>query len=209
MRVVLKISWIISVCVLIPALLWFLIGTTAFFQRGVDLVGTVIFTFMWAPALLLTITLIVWLKKGWMPQNLYMQIGLAIAAILVSVLLARQLFQRTDTVGWLTERVIPNDHPQVTTDGKYEYELEVINPFQGNSSARLCVKDLLTNEEWKIPVEISTKGVGALSSDLFPWVELQLLDEDNCYLLVTTRHLKEPTEKYEIDMEARTSRRIE
>jgi len=226
MTLVIKVIWVTAIVVTSISMIWYLLGSTAGFQRGIDLVMTTIYIAIWVPALIFTAASIVLLKKGWQPSNIYAQIFLAIALIAISVFFYFNLFcavhARGYTVGWLTESV-RSDYTQITSDGKYEYRLEIINAFQRNSTARLYVKDMFVGEEMTIPVSANTKNIGVIMGgvgsrtpepEVLPvWSELTPSETVSVYILATTEHFermsKNPTEIFNIDMEARTSYRIE
>ena len=218
MQIALKSIWITAIVVISLSLMWFLLGSTAFFQRNIDIVTTFIFTYVWVPALLLIGVSILCLKKGWVPSNIFIQIGLAIGIITLSVIFSSTLFRYVNTSGWLKESVTA-DYTQTTPDGKYEYKLELINLFQKNSCSRLSVKDISTGNEMTIPVDIRAEEIRAIiapdSTRTVPhipswvWAEMTRSGAETVYILTTTEHLKDTIEKFEIDMEAKTAKKIE
>ena len=105
MKNILNKIWIAAVIAVSLSLLWFLFGSTAFFNRWIDVVETFIYIFVWTPALLFVIISIVLLKKGWIPRNIIIQICMAIAIIILSVIFTKTLFSSADGKGWLTEYV--------------------------------------------------------------------------------------------------------
>ncbi len=53
----------------VSSFMWFLLGSTAYFQRGMDIIGT---TFLWGagiPGLLFSILFIILLIKRWAPTS--------------------------------------------------------------------------------------------------------------------------------------------
>ena len=223
MQIAIKAIWITATVAVSLAMTWFLLGSTAVFQRQIDLIETAIYVFVWTPALIFIGLSVFLIKKGWTPNNIFIQIGLLMGIIILSVIVTTTLFRYTNTGGWLTEIVTKNWHSSVplqkTEDGKYEYQIELINHFQRNGRARLYVRDISTGEDFVISVGIRTREIGALSVEYRPiseesrllsaWSKLTLSDTENVYILTTTERLKYDIEAFEIDMEARTSRRIE
>jgi len=67
---------------------------------------------------------------------------------------------RTEPIG----DFIHSDTLRPTDDGLFEYRLDLINLFQRNARARLFVRDLTTGEEMYIPLRISVRGVGVIST---------------------------------------------
>ena len=97
---------------------------------------------------------------------------------------------------------------QTTADERYEYQIDILNCFQFNSYARLRVRDISTNEEFMIFLDINIQemivftGGGANSQ----WSSLTYSEEERCYLLETTTSLDlQRLYMFEIDMNARTS----
>ncbi|MNJ61620.1 hypothetical protein D3C77_574180 [compost metagenome] len=88
---------------------------------------------------------------------------------------------------------------KLTDDGKYEYHLEIINLFQRNSYARLCVKDTSSGNETRIKTEIKTRKIRFLmiNKDMV-WATLDSTDVEGVYYLTTTSDLKIPEERYEV-----------
>lgn len=213
MHMFLKWMWIVAIAVVSLSLVWFLLGSTALFQRDIDLVTTFVFVQVWAPALILTGLSILLLKRGWMPSNIFMQIGLGLAIIILTSIFTGTLFLNVDTKGWLTEKV-RSDDAQITSDGKYEYRLELINLFQRNSYARLCVKDMFTGSGMIIPIDIRIREMNAIiisPDEITHWIQMKPSDIVEIYTLTTTEELgiNRPVEKFEVDMKAKTSQRIE
>lgn len=210
MQIAIKVIWITAIVAVFLSMTWFLLGSTAFFQRGIDLVTTCVFVLVWTPALICIAVSIKLLKKGWMPSSNFAQIGLSLVIIILSIIFSSSLLTNVNTEGFLTERVTKNGILQVTADGKYEYQIELINLFQKNSSARLSVKDILTGEEATIPVDINTRKIKGVVADFLAWTEMTPTNKGNIYILTTTEDLNETDiQVFEIDMETKKSRRIE
>lgn len=138
--------------------------------------------------------------------------GLGLAIIILTSIFTRTLFLNVDPEGWLTENV-RSDDVQTTSDGKYEYRLELINLFQRNSYARLYTKDMFTGSGMIIPINIRTKEMNAIiisPDETTHWVEMKPSDIVEIYTLTTTEELdiNRPVEKFEVDMKAKTSQRI-
>ncbi|MBV6714161.1 hypothetical protein ACFVVQ_22730 [Paenibacillus chitinolyticus] len=206
----LKIIWVVAIVINIVSVNWFLIGATANFQRSLDLIATVTLIFIWIPSIALTVLSIVLLKKGWMPSSSRSYVGF-ILGVIILLLLSVSLFRGVDTQGWLTER-ITSDSLKLTSDKKYEYRIDLINVFQKNSHARLYIKNVSTGEEMNIAVNIQTNkmvSMGIEHGRTNDWVLMERTDISGRYNLYTTKDLRVPSEKFEIDVETGTSRRLE
>ena len=104
---------------------------------------------------------------------------------------------------------------QTTEDEKYEYFLEVINSSQKNSRAQLFIRDVTTKEETRMPLKMKNKRLrfnpASTSSVEDAWSHLKPSDISSSIYILTTfnRRSNNEIETFEIDMEKRTSRRIE
>ena len=217
MTIFIKTVWIIANAVLFLAVIWFLLAATAFFNRGIDLVETVIFIFVWSPALVITVISWRCLKKGWLPKELNSQVLLLAMIITLTIVFSPILFNRGTPYGWLIPHVT-RDWEQITSDGKFEYRMELVNLFQRNSRARLHFKNLATGEEITIPLDIQTRNIHSISismpsqdEETRRWLLLSKMsstDRQNIYILTTTARMRTGIEVFEINIETGTSRRI-
>lgn len=194
-----RVIWALVILVNLSAVMWFILGTTANFQRGIDLVSTVVLVYFGIPSILLIILSIILLFKRWPPSSLWGII--AVSIIIISMLsLSPILFKNVNTSGWLTEN-ITTDTLQKTTDGQYEYQLELINLFQKNSYARLYLKNIPTSEEMRIPLDIPVTKIRGLSEGKVNyWITLEATSKTDAYILYTTSKFPLPIEKYEVDV---------
>lgn len=188
--------------------LWFLLGATAYLQRAMDIIGTTYLLVAGIPGLLFAILFTVLLIKGWIPTSGVHYIGICIGLV-ISIILSAILIYSVNSHGW-TKEEIQSDSLKITVDGKYEYRIELINLFQRNSNARLYLRDVGSDEEKYIPVNIHTSKIVVLGvKDVNQWILLEPTDKPSRYFLSTTKELGITEEKFEIDIAARTSRRIE
>lgn len=208
MQIWLKRMLLIVVFFTIGAFVWFLLGSTAFFQRGMDIIGTGVFLGAALPAIVLAGVFTLMLIKGWAPKSMAQHVVLSVG-LLLCVLLSVALIQSVSTYGWAKEK-IESDSLKVTSDNKYEYRIDLINLFQRNSHARLYLKDLDTEIELYIPVDIQTGEIVSIGvSGVNHWVKLEPTDNKFQYVLYTTKDLgRLPEEKFEIDVLTKTSRRV-
>ncbi|WP_246005890.1 hypothetical protein [Brevibacillus gelatini] len=159
----LKLIWLITIFINSSGVVWFVLGSTANFQRGIDLISTVILLYLGIPSILLIVVSIFLLLKKWSPTKWWESIGIFII-IIAMLLMTPQLYKNVQTNGWLTEK-IRTDSIQLTSDHRYEYCLELINLFQKNSSARLYIKNIETLEEIRIQLELPTKEITGVTWD--------------------------------------------
>jgi len=217
MQIVVKSIWITAIVLLSLAAVWYLLGSTAFFQRGIDLLRTVIFIIVWAPAILLIWRSIVLLREGWMPSSFFSQVGLVVAIILATLILVPTLVLNASIYGWLRESVT-RDWPQITDDGRFEYRVELVNRWQRNNRTRLHVVDLSTGEEIIIPLDISTDDINGggegsrtpVPEDVSPhaMAELTPTEIENIYMLTTRRTHRGTVVISEINMVTETAVRL-
>lgn len=168
------------------AVIWFVLGTTANFQRSMDLISTVILAYFGVPSVVLIILSAILIFKSWRPSSLWGILGIMV--VIVSMLsLSPTLFKYVNTSGWLTEHVT-TDTLQVTNDGRYAYQLEWINRFQRNSYARLYLKSLSIEEETRIPLDMKVSQIKAITVNTTDnyWIRLEQSSGPDYYLLHTT-----------------------
>jgi len=190
--------------------LWLLLNTTAYFQRGMDILGTTYLVLVGIPILLLSLLLTVLLFKGWAPvvKSGYI---VYVLAIVIIIAISAVIVHVVDSYGWTVER-IRSDTLKVTEDGRYEYNIELVNLFQRSSYARLYLKDIDTGEEMYIRTDLQTReihGITISHGEDYHWVRLESTDEDYRYILSTTERLRIPPEKLEINIRDGTSTRVE
>ncbi len=217
MKSIIKIIWTISIIAVSLSMIWFLLGSTACFQRKVDLVSTVVFLVVWLPAFSFVILSVLIFKKGWVPVNVLSRIGLVIAVIVISLVFIITLIRHTSMYGWIKENVI-KDYTQSTIDKKYEYRLELVNMFQKNSYARIYIKDIKNYEETKIPLDIPTREKSVIiggeeymiseTDVLLVWSKLVPSETEDIYVLTTTETFDEgKIYRFQIDMKDKTAKR--
>lgn len=191
----------------VSSCVWFLLGSTAYFQRGMDIIGISFFWGSAVPVLLLVGLFTILLIKGWTPTN-GGQYVVVFLGLLISILLSVTLIQSVSTHGWTNEK-IESDSVKVTADNKYEYRIDLINLFQKNSHARLYLKDSGSGTETYIPIDIQTRKIVGLGvKKVNHWVMLEPTDTASEYILYTTKDLGIPEEKFEIDIIAGTTSRV-
>ncbi|WP_110932675.1 hypothetical protein [Paenibacillus bouchesdurhonensis] len=199
--------WILALLINLSAVMWFIFGTTANFQRGMDLVSTVIFVYFGIPSILLIVLSIFLIIKGWIPSSPWRIVAVSIL-ILGLLSLSPTLFKYVDTSGWLEENVT-TDTLQITSDNAYEYNLEIINLFQRNSYARLHLKSTSTDEEIRIPLDIPVKEIVVLFEEKnYHLIFLKATSEADVYILHPTSKLPFPNEKYKIDVKKKEAVKI-
>ncbi len=208
MHLWLKSLWLVATMFSAASLIWFIFGSTANFQRPLDLVNSVTLTFVGIPSLLLTATSVVLLLKKWNPAASGLAYIGFYSGVIVLLVLSMVLIKSVSSQGWLTEKVT-SDSLKITSDEKYQYRIDLINLFQKNSYAKLYVKNVATNEEVSIPVDIETdKIVGLGIKETNNWVTMEPSEASNRYVLYTTKELGIPEEKFKIDIASRTSEEV-
>jgi len=215
-----KIIWIVATALNSLVILFCLVGTTAFFNRDTGSAGSYIyFMIIGIPVTILIAISIRCFIAGWMPRN---NTGLIIAISIITIITVWLApYYDIKIEGWLTESVCTLTDSlssdilvQTTEDGKYEYFLEVVNPHQRNSRARLFVRSTATREETRIPLSMKKKNItislDATSNGANAWSRLAPSEgSPSIYYLTTTEWLNEHIESFEINMETMTARRIE
>jgi membrane-bound ClpP family serine protease len=190
--------WILAVIINLSGVIWFILGSTANFQRGIDLITTVIMIGLVTPSLLLIVLSVILLVKRWSSQRIGI-IGIFVL-IISMLLLTPLLYKNVNTSGWLTERVM-TDSMQITTDGHYEYCIEIINIFQRNSYARLYLKDITKAEEKRIRLSLPIYEIHGIGIERVNyWIKLEPISKADTYILHTTEDFPLSGERFEIDV---------
>ncbi|MCL2284908.1 MAG: hypothetical protein FWC32_00920 [Firmicutes bacterium] len=223
MIMIVKVIWIVAIALNAVALAYFIVGSTAFFNRAFpDVAWGYYFVVIGFPVMILMIISIVCLVFGWIPRRTDTQITLITVTILItSLTVVLGAILPIQTEGWLTERVATLKHSpsgitimRTTDDNKYEYFLEIINSGQRNSRAQLFVKNVVTGEEARILLDtgreiISTRMVST-PNEAETWAYLVSSDiSPSIYILTTTQSINFEITSFEICMETKTSRKIE
>ncbi|WP_199616628.1 hypothetical protein [Paenibacillus alkalitolerans] len=208
MHLWLRLLTVVLILFSISSLIWFFVGSTAYFQRMMDIIGTTILIGAGVPVLVLAILYTILSVKGWTPTSSAVYVGF-FSGLLLLTLLSASLIHSVNSHGWMKEK-IASDTLKITEDGKYEYRIELINLFQRNSRAQLYLKDVGSGEEKYIPVDIQTRKIAGLGvKKVNNWVVLEPAGTSSRYILYTTRELGIPEEKFEIDIMAGISSRLD
>ncbi|MFD1883909.1 hypothetical protein [Paenibacillus wenxiniae] len=181
------------------SVLWFVLGVTAYFQRGMDLIATAYLGGLAVPMLLLSFLFAYLLSKKWTPRDKEQRMLLyttCVINMLFSVVLVSSLY----TNGW-TNTHSERDTLKVTDDQKYEYQIELVNLFQRNSYARLHLRNVQSDARSSIRVDMHSNEIVALGvSNINNWVELKSTTSSEKYILRTTADLGIPEESFIIDV---------
>lgn len=206
MPIWLKYAWYFAIITSTISILWFLLGTTANFQRSFDLVSTVIFITAWIPSTILVTISIFMLVRN----QLFSTVNVGLILIFL-YFLSVPLFKGVNTQGWLYDN-IRRDPIALTTDGKYEYSIEIINLFQKNSRERLYLKNPATGQVVYISIEINDNEIGGLrnrSEKDWKWAILSPTGIPDQYELITTDLLPVTKKRLLIDISSKTAQRID
>jgi len=205
-----KIAWISITILSIFPIIWFVLGSTAFFNRSLDLIATAYLVSLWVPLLLLFILSTALLLVGWSPSSKDNFILLWIL-LLVIITLSLSVFRVVHTSGWLHDRIF-SDPKRITSDGKYEYNTDLVNLFQKNSHERIYIRNVESGEKFYISVKLIDKrihGIGISNDDDWAWTLMRPTDSPNQYELITTEELPVTKKRFLIDLSNNTSHFIE
>jgi len=199
------------------ALLFWLLGITAGFQRSIlqiDIVTLVFFVFAWIPIFVWTIITFIFLRGG---SNaavpiVFLQCIFVLCLFIFHLRVIRDITSiEADMLfyakGWIIENVTEGI-VQISDDKKFEYRLDLINIFQRNSRARLFVRNLETKEEKNIRLPMDTRRIyGFTQSRYNPWIRMESTDIPYHYIVRTVGGFDQQlnAETYKIDMRARTA----
>jgi hypothetical protein len=220
MQNIIRVIWVIAVILVFISLMWYVLATTAFFKRRIDLDDVGNYIVIWTPALILNIVSILLLIKNKIPnENKIAQVILILLITILTALIIVILFSSVNIKERMKDKVTV-DFLQITSDEEYEYRLEFMNLFISRSNyARLYIKEISTGEEFNIPVSIRIREIKAISitdnshsletRQAMVWSCLVPSDTATIYILTTTERLKREIEVFEIDISSMTAQRIE
>lgn len=192
-----NVIWWAAVIINFCSIAWFVLGNTANFQRGVDLVTTVLFLLVGVPSLILLAWSLLMLINGGV-RSPYSMLGAA-CLIITMIWLSVPLYKNVNTSGWLTEN-IKTDTIQVTADNRYEYCIELVNTFQRNSSIRLYLKTIHSNEESRIILDLpQVSGISWNARENF-FTILEPTIQEGEYLLTTQRMSPFPEAQFQVSV---------
>ncbi len=194
---------IIAILGNIASYIWLVLAATANFQRGLDLIGTIVvvmFATISCMTLLFTISFLVHntLSKGLVSNTVF------ISCTVVLLVLTAIQFRAIEPAGWLTERI--ETHELVTTsDQQYQYRLELVNTFQTNEKVRLYLKDLHTGKESKVNLAVDLGAAYGIQSSDEGWVHLEPTHQLYQYIMTINDVLSIPKDTFLIDTAQATS----
>lgn len=201
-----NVIWWIIVAINLGSIIWFVLGNTSNFQRDIDLEKTVILMVFGIPSLILLTWSLYMLKNGGV-KSPYSILGV-VFLLVIMIILSVPLYKNVNTSGWLTEN-IKVDTVQVTADNEYEYYTELVNTFQRNSSIRLYLKNLTSNEEVRIKLDLPrVSGISWSSKENF-FTTLQPTQHEGKYILRTQKLSPFPEATFEVDVKEAKAIRLE
>jgi len=211
---VLKCIWISSITISSVALIYSLIGSTANFKRSPNTDWGYYLFFFGIPVAIFILISILCIIFQWFPRSVNTQkllVAIAMLIALITIITPTQM--KIQKEGWLTERVSTIGITSTTEDGIYEYYLEIINPSQRNSGARLFLYETISGEEFRIPLYMSSDKItirlARSSNEENVWATLiPSSSTPSIYILSTTMWLNDNIEVFEINVTERSSKKL-
>ena len=180
-----KIFAIVIAASVLAVIRWFF-SSTAGFNRGLDLVQMVTAIIYITPLfVVVVISLIVFAKTGFNSEKNLPKAPVIVLSVIMAVISLTITFAPTVAPGPVRTSVWADSLRQ-TDDGLFEYRFELLNAFQRNASARLFVRDLATNEEMYIPINIpniSYAGPSTRRNISFLWARMMASEVSGEYIL--------------------------
>ncbi|KUP25503.1 hypothetical protein [Paenibacillus sp. DMB5] len=184
-------------------LFWFTYNATAYFQRGMDIIGTSILGMAGVPLILISILFIMFIFRRRKRKGRIKYIEVVV--VFLSIMFSGCLLIITNDSQWAETRVT-SDAVRITTDNRYEYRLDLVNMFQRNAYARLYLKNTADEEEIYIPVDIELSDIVVISmGDEIQWSVLESTGNPSQYILSTTDDFLVPEKRFDINVESKTS----
>ena len=208
-----KATWIVAMIVNAVSIVWFIIASSANFQRILNLPERMWLVAALVPSLGLIVYSAVLLSRGWVPPPAKGYTGLWIVIFILFYVGVSTLTGPYRAEGWLYDS-IDHDNLKMTSDGNYEYRLELINWRQRNGRQQLYLRNVETGQDMYILVDIDIEELRGLAGGGPNWAYALLLPTEvpDQYEMVTTENLPyrdRNVRRFLIDIRAGTSRRIE
>jgi len=184
-------------------LIWLINIIIMFANRTIGLMDTFFLVLVGIPVLLVVTAFLIAIifsiiclvdllsKKSKKYFSLAKIIILSSSMIVGSVLITFSSFGFISIMGSNAYEWYFNDSMRPTDDGLFEYRLELVFPFQRNARLRLFVRDVVTGEEFHVPIDVDVGGIGgvvAASGGEFQrriiWARMMPAEEFEQYLLI-------------------------
>ncbi|WIM41059.1 hypothetical protein PO903_09395 [Paenibacillus sp. PK4536] len=194
---------IIAILGNIASYIWLVLTATANFQRGLDLIGTVVVVMYGTISIMTLLFTIIFLVSNTLSKGLVSN-TVFISCTVVLLALSVSQFKAIEPAGWLTERI--ETHELVTTsDQQYQYRLELVNTFQSNEKVRLYLKHIHTGKESKIDLAIDLGAAYSIQSSDEGWVNMESTDQPHRYIMTINDVFSIPKDTFLIDTAQATS----
>jgi len=209
-----KITWILAVVVATIAAIRFLIIVIAD-RNSYGPTGPFVLYFVAIPTLVFVIISTVLLVKNIVPGNKIVQIFLVIFLVIFTLVFSLTLFTQPSYERLMREieednRKSMEANTEITADGKYRYRFYLVGRLTSSPKAHISVEDVANGDNFSITIDLKMEGLKEAETLLTRLkIELVPTDLSHIYILTTTENLKDEIERFEIDMIAKTSRRIE
>jgi len=212
-----KIIGIVAVVVSTAALLWFMFWVRTDRAR-IGPAGPLILYFIWIPTLIFVVTSIILLLKDKSSTNEISQIILIVISV-ISLAFSLILFSSVGAEDRQRQRIEERnrqwfeENTRTTADRQYEYRLSLVGVLTDNPHAHVSVHNVAIGERFAISIDLQMEEFTEERMTSLPpgrlLMEMTPTDVEHIYIFTTTPYLKEEIEVFEINMETRTSRRIE
>jgi len=104
-----------------------------------------------------------------------------------------------ERVGWL-EPYVQSDTLKITKDGRYIYQVEVVNLTQRNRSARLFVEKREGGWEQRVPLEMSAQEMRDMVYSGADWGRLVSGEGDYTFVLSPTGEVSQADWQFDVDL---------
>jgi len=210
MQLAIRLIWIALTAFNTFAIVYFVIGVTAGFHRSIFTQGPsgVLTAFIILPlvVLLTTFSIVKQVQCWHTGQFISWE---AIICILIAVLLASMMPGAVNPRGWLYD-FVSSSKLETSQDRRYEFQFEIVNGNQRNSSDRIFLRDISTGEEIYIALDVERDY---FDGDLLfnGSTMMESSNDSGKYIarVIPSKHATwEQEVAFEIDISNRTSRRL-
>lgn len=198
--------WIALIFINIAFQIYFFIGATAYFQRDLGMLGTLTLYYIVVPSNIVIIASLIMIRREWAGFK-PLHYCIAILACVLLLTLCSNLYYGVDPKGWLYDDIF-SDEVNLTSDGKYEYCIRLVNQGQSNRYEQLFVRNVHTSEEKYILIQLN-EGKEIWWSGRLTLTLLKPTDESDIYILETTDVINIPTKKFLINIQQENAYELE
>jgi len=181
------IAFVVIILISISSIAWWLYGASRGFNRSFDLEGMVIFILTILPLAFVVLIAMIYVIWNRCKSKRTLSFPLMSLFVIAMVTLSAVITFHPSIMPGPVQDSIHSDILRPTDDGLFQYRFELVNPFQRNATARLFIRDLETEEEMLIYLDVFARDIHGFSSlgdnRGFLWARMEQGEQEGQYIL--------------------------